>query len=203
VPLYRPADLPHTVLHVPLEDLASAGRKISADDLKARVRTALHEAAHLVAAWHCDAYIYGVMINSPARADRTGEYGGVDCIEKTDDDAAFISLVGYAWEQLHGDVKGAQTDLNWARRLAEDVDLPFDDLLHEAQKFVLEAEELIRFVAAGILAIVPKSGAIRGRTLNGLRRQLLPRLSPGLARGQVNATKLQQRAQQGGPTNRV
>lgn len=187
MPKYRPTQVPD-IIDLPLDDLARRDSHISDADVAMRVRTALHESAHLVAAAYCRAYVYRVEINSAVCAKRAGEYGGVSALGILPGDEAFIALVGLAWEELHGDVADAACDRRDGRQFADEADESFEDLLNEARQFARDAEELIRCMAAAILALVPKSGALKNRTLSGLLRWVRPE-DPALYRGPTNAAK--------------
>lgn len=167
VPRYRPSDLPK-IARTPLEDLARVDSKMTDADVQIRVRTALHEAAHLVAAILRRGYVTGVDIHSPGRAARTGAYGGTGAVGILADDDAFHTLAGYAWEERYGVVARAESDLRTGRYFASSADRPFDVIMDEARRFVVAYEEVIRAAAAGILGLVPKSGYLKGRTLKHL-----------------------------------
>ena len=138
---------------------------MSEDELQERVDTALHEAAHLFAAGRRHASVQEVCLPSPSMARQTGVCGGVHSAERWSRDAAFVHLVGYAWEELHGDVTRARNDWAAGQQEARDADVPFDDLLAEARDFARRADRSIRWVAMDILAALPKHGVIKGAKL--------------------------------------
>lgn len=180
MPRYRPADLPN-ILHIPLDVLARGDRRMSDADAAERVRTALHEGAHLAAACYCVAYVYHVYLSPSGRPNSRGEFGKVCIAERLPEDGAFCSLVGYAWEELHGDTACAANDLRDGNRLADEAERSREDLLNEAREFVRTADELIRVAALILLATVPKSGILKNRTLRGVLDWFYP-LQPETAR---------------------
>ena len=156
----------------------------SEHDVQEWARTVLHEAAHLYAASYCRASADEVRIATPGRARRTGVCGGVQCAERWSDDAAFVHLVGYAWEELHGDVIQARNDWAAGQQEAQDAEVPFDDLLEEARKFARVADLVIRHIAVDLLEALPKNGVIAGRAL---RKIYDPLLSGARVHGRVSA----------------
>jgi hypothetical protein len=141
---------------------------MSAAEVKERVDTALHEAVHLLAAILRHAYVRRVVVHPARRAKRTGEAGRFDADERRSCDGALISYVGYAWEEAHGDVALATSDLRDGNRRADEAGQSREDVLNEAREFVRFGEGAIRVVAASILAVMPVSGILESRKLQKL-----------------------------------
>ena len=110
--------------------------------------------------------------------------------ELTPSDGAFISLAGYAWEELHGDIAYAKSDLDEGYRLADEASESSGKLLDEAREFVRVGDELIRYAALGILAGMPKAGVLTGNKLNNILSWFRPTHTE-YARAAVNRMKPQ------------
>lgn len=160
---YRIEDLPDFV-NIPLETLARGDRQMTDADTSERVRAALHEAVHLLAAIIRRASVWKVEV-SPTGRPKRGATGRVHAAERLPCDGAFIAYVGHAWEALHGDVALAAGDLRDGNRFADEAKKPRDELLSEAREFVLLGDGAFEVVAAAILAVMPKSGILEGRKL--------------------------------------
>lgn len=180
MPLYRPSDLGNadrTPFHVPLETLARDGRNLSDAQVMERISIATHEAAHLLAAVWCRSSVVGVTIKP-----RYGVAGRFASSERLPDETAFIALVGVAWEEAHGDIALAAQDQRDGESYAAEAGVPVELLMDEARRFVASCEELIRYAAAGVLALAPKSGTLEGRALAALIDWFRP--IAGQARGE-------------------
>lgn len=188
MPKYKPSDLPD-LFGIPLAKLAQRERPASPTEITRRVAVALHEAAHLVAAAYSGSHIYRLQINH-ARSRRDSD-GVLHSVELLPDDEAFVSFVGYAWEELHGDVELATGDLLAGKRSADEACMTHDDLLNEARCFVRDTDELIHIAASGILACLPSSGILQGRTLEKLVERFRP-IDKSTARQSVNASRMGQ-----------
>lgn len=141
-----------------------------------RLATALHESAHLIAGIARLAFVYEVELCRPGRRRRTGAEGSVGMVLQMPEDDAFCSLVGYAWEEKYGAIDCGSADLHDGRRHAHDSDRTVEDLLEEARRFVVKAEPLIRSAAAVVLKVVPASGVLKSRKLEGVLAWLRPQV---------------------------
>ena len=132
------------------------------------------------------ATIHRIEIHSAGRAERTGEWGAVHAAELTDSDAAFCRLVGYAWQERHGDLANGAQDLEDGKRFSLAADESWKTLLAASRRFVVEGEQRIRLVAERILETLPENGMLQGRRLGKLLDWLgpaAPHARPGLSRG--------------------
>ena len=169
MPQYRPEDLDEFV-EVPLDVLARTAPSMSEAEVKERKDAALHEAAHLMAAICYRADVSEVTLTTTGRETRRKPAGSVQVSVKRVEHDAIISYVGLAWEELHGEARRAGPDMVEGDRLAAEpwCEGTRDDLLTKAREFVLIGDRAIRVVAACLLAVTPKSGVLRGRTLKRL-----------------------------------
>ncbi|MHB8949836.1 MAG: hypothetical protein ACYC4S_12330 [Rhodoferax sp.] len=141
------------------------GRKLTEEQTNERFMTATHEAAHLVGATACHrSAIVAVTIAKTNRRD--GRQGTFESSEFWPDHEAFVSLVGYAWEEQHGDVKFAAGDYH------KGFNPRHVYMLDHARAFVKTHALLIVEVAAAILLLIPKHGRLDGKPLAGLVAQL-------------------------------
>lgn len=170
MPLNKPSDLPD-ILGRSVEDVArAAGSAKTPAAFERLCSTARHEAAHLIAAGYCGASVTGVEIRLTGQPDRYGATGRIHSSENLPCETAFVDLVGWAWEELHGDVKCAAADFENGRRHAREASVPFDDILDEARDFVAheDAAEVVEALAACILALAPKTGSLSAPSMRAL-----------------------------------
>lgn len=102
---------PQTIAAVELH-LTEQCMKFNPMNLEHYKAVATHEAAHIVAGLACDAAILEVEINSPRTTKPA--LGGVNVSGLLPHHDAVICLAGWAWEEAHGDTRGAEND--WRRR---------------------------------------------------------------------------------------
>lgn len=153
-------------------ELAQRGVTLSDELATSRLGFALHEAAHLVAAIACPrSTIHNVWVFPKVKRKR-GVGGTMRSDECQPDEESFVSLVGYAWEELHGDVATAKGDY------VRGSDPAYPDMLTAARIFVRGHDTVIRYAAVGILALCTVQGALDGDRLKALRRWLKPNIAP-------------------------
>lgn len=121
---------------------------------------ATHEAAHIVAGLACDAAILEVEINSPRTTKPA--LGGVNVSGLLPHHDAVICLAGWAWEEAHGDTRGAEND--W-RAGKESDSKNLDRNLHTARLLVRDAEPVIKACASALMGRLNRSGKISSRNL--------------------------------------
>lgn len=170
----RDLDDIHGTCCVPLGTLAREGQELSDAAASERVKTALHEATHLLAAIMFRAAVVEARITPSGKPNRRGAYGRVQALERLECEGALISYVGFAWEERHGDLVCGRADFEDGNRLAAQAGIPREVLLHNAREFVRVGEGPIRVVAACLLARLPKSGILKGGSLRRLVKQFAP-----------------------------
>ncbi len=165
------------ILTMPLdEDLARWGRTMSNEDAKDRIRIALHEAAHLVAAVACNSSVRWVEIYVPHKSKNLPG-GRIQSYERRELDSAFVSLAGYAWEKNFGNTNLARSD--WERALSESrpYDVEIHDLLIQTEDYILGAGKIwVHYAAVGILGLCTVKGVLAGRRMQHLFNWLKPKI---------------------------
>jgi hypothetical protein len=157
---------------IPLSvELAARSVDLTLDQAKDRVCTALHEAAHLVAAIACPrSSIHYVWVHPKAKGKR-GVGGEVRADECLPDEESLISLVGYAWEERHGNIVTAKGDYK------RGFNFSYPDVLDTARTFIVSHDTLIRYAATGILCLGTAKGVLNGRRLKALVQWLRPHVT--------------------------
>lgn len=160
------------ILTTPIEQaLERTGRAMCAEDAEHYQAVALHESAHIVAAIACDGFVGGAIIRP--RKTTYAHQGSVNTAGLLPHHDAIMAYVGYAWEELHGDVNMGSDDLDTGRQ-ADPPNCLVN--LQRARKLVVQADCEIRYCATGILGILPKTGRLDGRNFKGLQDWLRPRI---------------------------
>ena len=154
-------------------DLARRGRDIPDDHAQALLGTALHEAAHVVGALACKGgCVLAVLICQSARPRRRAA-GEVNSGGNSDRDDAFMTLTGYAWEELRGDIRRASDDLQGGKQIDR---ANWEENLQNARRFVVEQEQVIRYATVGILLLMTTTGRLDGKRMQKLVRWLRPQV---------------------------
>lgn len=132
---------------------------------------ALHEAAHLVAAIAHGVQTTRVWVKTNKGSGRTiltrGDDGHTLVHPNDLYQDCFISLVGVAWEERHGQCKKSLGD-------AQKFNFSRPWVLEEARDFVVEEEPNIRACAAAILGLRDAEGWLEGRLLDEMCQWLRP-----------------------------
>jgi hypothetical protein len=151
-------------------ELARGDRKLTDELATEKLKFALHEAAHLAAAIACPhSSIHNVWVHPTGKGFR-GVGGRVRSDEKYEDEESFVSLVGYAWEELHGDIATARGDYERGCN-------PFyPDVLATARAFIVSHDTAIRHAAIGVLCLCTVKGVLDGQRLKGLVKWLKPQI---------------------------
>lgn len=143
--------------------------KNASDILKKDEHTAAvatHEAAHLFAAISRDVAVREVWVkgrNGSGQSIRTrGSDGRVLALPFEDIDDAFVSYVGHAWEELHGDIGYAAADFTYAEKIGA------PEELGKAREFVRDHELFIRYLGAAIIELRDSRGWLRHEKLKDL-----------------------------------
>jgi len=152
-------------------ELAQRGITLSEELAASRLGYALHEAAHLVAAIACPRSTIHNLWVFPKVKRKRGVGGTMRSDECQPDEESFVSLVGYAWEELHGDVATAKGDY------VRGCDPAYPDVLTTARIFVRDHDAVIRHAAVGILSLCTVQGLLDGARLKALRRWLKPQVT--------------------------
>jgi hypothetical protein len=153
-----------------LDTLARTDGAMPEAAVKLRVATAVHEAVHIVAAVYCTGSVMKVWVTPNGKARRSGVLGKVDLAVSLRDEDAFCSLVGYAWEELHGDTAHAEHDLRSGYRHADAGGHSRIDLLNEAREFVRAGSAAFQTVAKILLALTNAAGELGDKHLAQLER---------------------------------
>lgn len=143
--------------------------KFASIDLEHYKAVATHEAAHIVTGLACDAAIMDVEINSPRTTKNA--FGGVNISGLLPHHDAVICLAGWAWEEAHGDTRGAAND--W-RAGKESDSKNLDRNLHTARLLVRDAEPVIKACAAAVMGHLNKRGKISSRNLEKVLTGMRP-----------------------------
>jgi hypothetical protein len=155
-------------------ELARRGITLTAELAASRLGFALHEAAHLVAAIACPrSTIHHVWVYPKVKGKRGvgGTFRSDECLSFEE---AFVSMAGYAWEELHGDVATAKGD--YTRATTEHPN--HLEALTTARAFIMAHDTVIRHAAVGILSLCTVQGLLDGDRLKALRRWLKPSITP-------------------------
>ncbi len=136
---------------------------------------ALHEASHTVAAIAHGVHITRIWVKAFYGSGRTiftrGRDGSVMTQPNDLHQDCFISLVGLAWEDRHGDSRLALHDAqsyNFSRPWVRD----------EADQFVIDEYANIRLCAAAIIGLRTKKGWLERRRLAAMCQWLHPKVCP-------------------------
>jgi hypothetical protein len=161
--------------HIPLipltVELARGNRNLTNELATEKLKFALHEAAHLVAAMACPkSTIHYVHVHPTGKGWR-GVGGSMRSDEKFEDEESFVSLVGYAWEEEHGDVATAKGDH------ARGFNPSYPDVLTKARAFIVSHDDHIRHAATGILCLCTAKGELDGLRLKALVKWLRPQVT--------------------------
>jgi len=164
VPQYTPQTIAAIDMH-----LTEQCMKFAPADFDHYKAVSTHEAAHIVAGLACDAAILEVEINSP----RTTKHalGGVNVSGLLAHHDAIICLAGWAWEEAHGDTRGAAND--W--RAGKECDSKnLDRNLYAARQLVRDAEPVIKACAAAVMGHLNRRGKMSSRNLEKVLAQIRP-----------------------------
>jgi hypothetical protein len=168
----------HDLDQIPLipltAELAQRGMSMSDELATSRLGFALHEAAHLVAAIACPrSTIHYVWVYPQVKGKRGvgGTFRSDECLPFEE---AFVSMAGYAWEELHGDVATAKGD--YTRATTEHPN--HLEALTTARGFIVAHDTVIHYAAVGILSLCTVKGGLYGDRLKALRRWLKPNIKP-------------------------
>jgi hypothetical protein len=152
-------------------ELAGGGFGYADNVIAERLHIAPHECAHLVSAIACPrSGILGLQLMT--RHHKNMGAGNCQTLECYPDEASLVSLCGYAWEELHGDVKRAAQDFKEGFRPHRAY------MLHRAREFVVKHEQVINYAAVGVLALIPKNGDMGRAKLHALAQWLKPYITP-------------------------
>ena len=143
--------------------------KFGPDRMEHYKTVATHEAAHIVAGLACRAAILEVEINPP-RTTKSA-LGGVNVSGLLPHHDAIIWLVGWAWEEAHGNTRNADGDMRGGK--GEDAE-NFDRNLTIARRFVLDAEPVIKACAAAVMWGVNKRGKLPTAKLHKIMDYIRP-----------------------------
>jgi hypothetical protein len=167
--------------------LARGSHKMTDEDAEYRIVVALHEAAHYAAAIACPkTSILGVSIYAPFSntfMSRQME-GQVRAMSVDAEHDAFGNFVGLAWEELHGDITCAVADEKAGKAHAKyaagrgDPEEKTKEILDKARRFVVLADQPIRWAAVGLLGLIPKSGELTRDKTARLSEALRPKVPP-------------------------
>lgn len=149
--------------------------KFTPDEVMEYSRALLHEAAHLVACAACrGSSIGGVYV--PLTRKRIGQ-GLFDGAELAQDEEHFVTLAGYAWEELVSEdgTAGVGGSADYQRGYRPG----YEWVLDEARVFVRQHERLIIKVACGIVRMAGRDGALTSgprfnRLVQWVRGQVRP-----------------------------
>lgn len=138
--------------------------RLTPDQCRERVRAALHEAAHFVAACAFRSYVIRVEVYTqpptPQRRASRNAYrmvgDGYTESDDTPEQVPYTTFAGYAWEGLYGDTSTAEHDLEQV--ISELVAQPH--VVSQTIAFVKKHERLIRLVAKGILLYCKADGTL-------------------------------------------
>jgi hypothetical protein len=161
--------------YVPLTlELARGGREMSDEAAKDRMQTAMHEAAHLVAAIACKSTIIDIELE-PYKKSRPGTAGRANTVELLEWHTAWVYFAGAAWEKYNGDIERANDDLTGGIQAAIAAGtVPFDLFCEVAEFVEMDAEQVIGYAAVGILMLMPKNGKLERKKLAALVSWLKP-----------------------------
>lgn len=156
--------------------------KLPPDEVLKYFFAAVHEAAHLVACAACrGSCIWGVTV--PLTKKRVGQ-GFFNGAEVAQDEEHFVTLAGYAWEEVVSEdgTAGVGGSVDYQRGYRPG----YEWVLDEARQFVRQHERLIFATACGIVRMARGDGSLNSG----------PRLSRLVAwvRGQVRPFKSRERA---------
>ena len=150
--------------------LERGGKRLSAETVLERARTAVHEAAHIVAYILTRNSVRWVRIDCGSRKGRAGEvnssdhdhvvYEGLHALMG----AACELEMGLGLERAEDDMKSARARIGFNGRY----DMPRDDVpevLELAREFFREARNPINFIALWVLICMPAVGVLKGARL--------------------------------------
>jgi hypothetical protein len=143
-------------------ELARGDRNLTDELATEKLKFSLHEAAHLVAAIACPMSTIHKVWAHPTGKGWRGVGGRVKSDEKFEDEESFVSLAGYAWEELNGDIATAKGDYKVG------INPHYPDILDTARAFIVSHDALSRYAAAGILCLGTAKGMLDGPRLKVL-----------------------------------
>ena len=162
----------HQIPAIPLTvELARGNRSLTHELATEKLKCTLHEAAHLIAATACPKSTITKVFIHPTGKGWRGSGGNFKSLEKFDDETSFVSLAGYAWEELHGDVDTARGDYK------DGFNPQYPEMLDTARAFIIRHDDLIRYAAVGILCLGTKKGMLDGDKLKALVKWLKPHVT--------------------------
>jgi hypothetical protein len=152
-------------------ELARGNRNLTDELATEKLKFALHEAAHLVAAIACPKSTIHFVHVHPTGNGWRGVGGRVQSDEKFEDEESFVSLAGHAWEEQHGDIATARGD--YLRGFKPS----YPDVLNTARAFIVSHDHPIRYAATGILCLCTAKGELDGLRLKALVKWLRPQVT--------------------------
>lgn len=136
-----------------------------------------HEAAHYAAAIHVRAGVYEVEIRSPRT---TKDYlGGINAAAVHPWADAVLRLAGSVWNVQHLGMAPAMSDIHSAKSWLSGTGCTFDSLERFVGDFLQDQQHNVRRLADRIDRDLPKTGILRGRTLNRITddfTQIIPQI---------------------------
>lgn len=154
-------------------------RPMTDAEAQERLDTALHEAAHYVAALafrgSCTTSIHLYAPTGRGSKKPAGRTQSV-CVGAEED--AFHSIAGYVWERMrNANTTRADGDFEAAERQARSGTLSVWDLIHVAARFIRHDAKLpIQYAAVGLICLVTQAGVLDGKRLNHLSDWLRPQV---------------------------
>lgn len=172
----------HQIPMIPLTaKLAMSNHDLTHEQAEARMCAALHEAAHLVASIAClGSHIININL-PPKKQGPRGVFGTCFSAESQPFEESFVSMAGFAWEELHGDASFAAGD--YARAVSEHSE--YLEALAMARAFIVSHDSVIRYAATGILCLCTVKGRLDGLRVTALVKWLKPQIDVRTRRGPI------------------